>query len=154
MKGRFFSIRHCIVLLFGLTPFLAGWLLAACWARLYWTLFRPLSALLFGAVWYLLAFLARDLLEDGKQAVLFLNLPALIVMLLVGVQLAQGGFWPAPAGLWSWYFFLPIGGAFFSNWRGPLAPVALPPYLLAFLTMVLISVVFCFDHRGSVVRRG
>ena len=67
-----------------------------------------LGVLLF---WFLVGMLSANFFRTRSGAMLFLNLPALLILLLVLVQsLILNAFWNNPIGVATQYFYLPLMG--------------------------------------------
>jgi len=63
------------------------------------------------AFWFLVGLVSANFFRTREGAMLFLNLPALIMLILVLVQsLALQAFWLNPIGLATQYFYLPFLG--------------------------------------------
>ena len=101
-----------------------------------------LISLCFLFVWGCIAFLLNGKHQRAKTVVVFLNLIALLDLLLVGVQeLLLHRYWMNSIGTWSQYFYLPTINLGFSltSWSHSVFPA----YAASFILMVAVSFVGC-----------
>jgi len=102
-------IKKILLLALGLTPFLWGVLIN-------WTLmnrFFPVPlffiSLAMLGLWALFAFLLSGGAGSARSVIVPLNLPALLVLLLIGFQeRVLGAFWMNLAGIGTQFFYLPF----------------------------------------------
>lgn len=145
------SKKRLAVFFMGLTPLLVGWIKEFIRQSFYSNNLRTLTFLLFFAFWALLGFMSEDILDDMRESILFLNLPALIDLGLLAFQLIPGGFWANPIGVWSHRFLFPAADRFIDTWQPPMYPAlaadAILPYLLGFLSMLLASFIGARTRR-------
>ena len=103
-------MKRIIFLIIGSLPMPLGFLLA------YLTLadqLLPLVLIGLGilAFWFLVGLLSANFFRTREGAMLFLNLPALLILILVIVQsLILQAFWLNPIGIATQYFYLPFLG--------------------------------------------
>lgn len=101
-----------------------------------------LISLSFLFVWGCIAFLLNGKHQHTKTVVVFLNLIALLDLLLVGVQeLILHHYWMNSIGTCSQYFYLPVINLGFglTSWIHSLFPA----YAASFILMVAVSFVGC-----------
>ena len=101
-----------------------------------------LISLCFLFVWGCIAFLLNSKHQRAKTVVVFLNLIALLDLLLVGVQeLLLHRYWMNSIGTWSQYFYLPTINLGFrlTSWSHSVFPA----YAASFILMVAVSFVGC-----------
>lgn len=101
-----------------------------------------LIGLLFLLLWGLLAFFAAGREGHGLRAAILLNIPALLFLVLNGVQiLLLGAYWSNVLGHWSQLFFLPVLnlGSRLAFWL----PSSFAHLIAAFVLMAGASLVGC-----------
>jgi len=131
-----------ICMILGALPFALGGILN-------WYLMNRMDAVLpYGAIGicFLLIWGGLGFLLNGKgqtkKTVLFLNLVALLDLLLLGVQeLILGKYWGNAIGTWSQLFYLPLVnlGARLTSWSHSMFAV----YGVSFVLMVAVSLAGC-----------
>ena len=134
-------MRKIFPFLLGLTPFLLGWsldkiMLLGILPPLFWLSFAML------ALWFWFGRLACRGSGSPFPALLLLNLPAALVLILVLIQeLIRGAYWFNPVGLLSQLFYLPMLNLSFTftAW----ASRVWPAYVLSFLLMTGASLLGC-----------
>jgi len=99
-----------ILILLGLLPFALGgflnWFMMANSGVLPYLMPIGLVTLL---LWAAMAFAVKPYAKSTKKTVVGLNLPALIVLILVGIQeLVLHAYWPNVIGSWTQVFYLPL----------------------------------------------
>ena len=95
----------------GLLPLVLGVLLDRAMMTVFFDVTPPLRliGILTLGVWFGLAFLLGGWAGDPRQAAALLNLPALLVLVLLGVQeLALHAYWQNLAGVLTQLFFFPL----------------------------------------------
>ena len=100
--------RKIAVFVMGLSLPLWGWFAGAVLRLFFSTGFLCLVSLAVLAVWALMGFFAEDILEDTVQAVFFLNLPLLTVLLIYMLHTFSGGFLPESVLSFFRSFFSPF----------------------------------------------
>lgn len=97
------------LLILGCTPFLFGYLLDR------YLMANPdtippsfLIGIALLAVWLVLACLCRLFTAGNRQVVLLLNLPAFVVLVLIGFWDLTGATWMGPVTTWTQLFYLPL----------------------------------------------
>ena len=101
-----------------------------------------LISLFFLFIWGCIAFLLNGRRQQTKIVVVFLNLIALLDLLLVGIQeLILQHYWTSIVGTWSQYFYLPLLNLGFrlTNW----SHIVFPAYAASFLLMLGVSFIGC-----------
>ena len=150
--------KRLIVFIMGLSPLLVGWVKEFIRQYFYSKNLRFLVLLLFLAFWAFLGFMGEDILDDLRQSILFLNLPALIDLVLLAFQLIPGGFWDNPIGTWSHRFLFPAADFFVDTWQPPIYPAfavdAILPYFLGFLSMLAASFIGARTRRYGRTEHG
>ena len=140
--------RAALLFLVGLSPFLLGWLLSRAMMTIFAEMGGAWLYLVLGLAMLMLWAVAAGILgfkgSKGRMAltVLCLNLPAAVVLVLLGVQeLALHAYWTNAVGLWTQMFYLPVLrlGAILGGWTGQLFWA----YFAAFLLLVLVSWMGC-----------
>jgi len=138
---------YAAAFLLGLLPFAAGGLMN--WFMLsHPDTLPPLLPIALGALiaWGLIAFLLRRRAGNGKALLLCLNLPALAVLILLGIQeLVLHAYWPNAAGHWTQFFYLPLLHLSFRLM--PWFHRLFPDYCFSFLLLAAASAI------GSALRR-
>mgnify|MGYP001855463879 CR=1 FL=1 len=120
------------------------------WAMLTWQNSLPpllLIALLLLLVWGLIAFLARPRMKSTAAVILPLNLIALLVLLLLGVQeLILHAYWFNPVGWLTQFYYLPLlrAGVLLTSWTSSVFTA----YCAAFLLMLAASTFGCNLRRA------
>ena len=120
------------------------------WAMLTWQNSLPpllLIALLLLLVWGLIAFLARPRMKSTAAVILPLNLIALLVLLLLGVQeLILHAYWFNPVGWLTQFYYLPLlrVGVLLTSWTSSVFTA----YCAAFLLMLAASTFGCNLRRA------
>ena len=134
-------MKRFVLLLWGLLLFPLGWLVN-------WLVMNVSSRWLgwYGvitlAVWFFLAYRFSRFNRNTVEAVLMLNLPAAIVLILLAVQhLIFHAYWMNHIGLWSQLFYLPVInlGVNLTSWSHTLFPA----YAAGFILMICCSFVGC-----------
>ena len=100
--------RKIAVFVMGLSLPLWGWFAGAVLRLFFSTGFLRLISFSVLAVWALMGFFAEDILEDTVQAVFFLNLPLLTVLLIYMLHTFSGGFLPESVLSFFRSFFSPF----------------------------------------------
>lgn len=122
----------------GLLPFLFGGVMDACMTAHPETLppFLPIGLATL-ILWFLLSFAACRFVRGIGRVVIPLNLPALAVLVLIGVQTLRGSFWMNAAGVWTQLFYLPLihMGGLVTRWSGSMFPA----FCACFLMMLAAS---------------
>ena len=132
-----------ILVMLGALPFIAGGI--QNWYMLtYVDALLPygLISVFFLFVWGCVAFLLNGNGQRTKEIVIFLNLIAVLDLLLIGVQeLIFHAYWMNSIGLWSQLFYLPIVNLGFSltTWSHRVFPA----YVVSFVLMVAVSFAGC-----------
>ena len=101
-----------------------------------------LISVLFLVIWSTIAFFMRPHMESTRKTAMWLNLVALVVLILLGVQeLWFGAYWLNAIGLWTQLFYLPLMNVGFSltMWSHSVFVA----YLICFSLMVVVSVIGC-----------
>ncbi len=134
MKSKF------VILLLGCSPFMIGRLCD-------WAIFNIpayphlLISVLMLLFWAYLSIFTLKLMNNNKKALLLLNTPAIVNLLLVIVQeWIFGAYWMNYIGIYSQLFFLPLIGLGFR--LVPWAHSVPPAYIAAFFLMALTSFLF------------
>lgn len=134
-------MKKIIPIILGLTPFLFGGFLN--WIMLTFSNLVPnliLVAVMFLLMWFLFARILSGCV--GRWAVLLLNLPAFLVLILLGIQeLYFGSYWLNFVGIWTQYFYLPLLnlGYALTTFFHRLTPA----YCACFLIMAAVSALGC-----------
>lgn len=141
-------MKRFVLLLWGLLLFPLGWLVN-------WLVMNVSSRWLgwYGvitlAVWFFLAYRFSRFNRNTVEAVLMLNLPAAIVLILLAVQhLIFHAYWMNPVGIWTQMFYLPVlfWGTQLSVWT----PSMLLAYCVCFVLLVAAALLGCITYK----RRG
>ena len=144
--------KAALLLLVGLSPFLLGWLFSVGMTTIFVAVGSAWLYFLLGLLMLMLWAVAAGTLRfrgfkgSGALTVLLLNLPAAVVLALLGVQeLALRAYWTNAAGLWTQLFDLPVlrVGVVAASWTGQMFGA----YAAAFLLMVLVSWMGCRAKR-------
>lgn len=138
-------MKKYIAFAIGFTPFLFGalfdWILVNVFEESLPPLF--IIGILALAVWFAFAYILCKRIECNTQTIVLLNLPAALVLILLGVQQFTS-MWPNFIGLQTQRFFLPLlnVGATLGRWL---------PYSTLFssacISFVLMAVVSYFGYR-------
>lgn len=144
-------LSRLLLLLVGLTPFLFGGLLN--WASYAVDFVLPWGwiNLLFVLVWAAFAFLFARFAKSTAQTVILLNLPAFLVLVLLGCQLlVRQAYWSNWLGLWTQYFYLPLmrWGSVLTSWSHTVFPVYCCAFVLMIAASLLGSVLFWRGSKG------
>ena len=124
--------KAAVLFLVGLSPFLLGWLLSLGMT----TIFAQMGA------WFYIVVGLAVLTLWMVVSMLCINLPALVVLVLLGVQeLSLHAYWDNAVGLLTQFFYLPLLrlGAIVAMWTGQVFWF----YFGAFLLLVLSSWLGC-----------
>ena len=103
-------MKRIVFFTIGLLPLPLGYLLAylALADQLLPLVLIGLGVLAF---WFLVGVVSANFFRTREGAMLFLNLPALLVLILILIQsLVLQAFWPNPIGIATQYFYLPFLG--------------------------------------------
>ena len=132
-----------ILVMLGAVPFVVGGI--QNWYMLtYMDSLLPygLISVSFLLVWGCIAFLFNRNHQRTKEIVIFLNLIALLDLLLIGFQeLIFHAYWMNSIGLWSQFFYLPMINLGFSltTWSHSVFPA----YVVSFILLVAASFAGC-----------
>lgn len=141
------------VFVMGLTLPLWGWFAGAILSVFLSNGLLRLISVAVLAIWALMGFFAEDILDDTVQAVFFLNLPLLIVLLIYMVHAFSGGFLPESALSFFRSFFSPFILRFEWGFTFQSIPDPLPQLITAAL-LVSASVAGCKARRYDWPMRG
>ena len=127
----------------GLLPFLLGGGLNA-WMMARPEALPPFLGIGIGvlALWFFLSLGAFRFVRGIGRVVIPLNLPALIVLVLLGVQAIRGSYWMNALGAWTQFFYLPLiyMGSLATAW----SRAVFPAYCAAFLMLAAVS---CLGYK-------
>ena len=145
--------RKIAVFVMGLSLPLWGWFAGAVLRLFFSTVFLCLVYLAVLAVCALMGFFADDILEDTVQAVFFLNLPLLTVLLIYMLHTFSGGFLPESVLSFFRSFFSPFTLRFERGFSFRSIPAPLPQ-LIAAAFLISASVAGCKARRYDWPMRG
>lgn len=131
----------------GFIPFLIGRLLN-------WRMFADMNSmpplfvigLITLAVWFIISYSFFNPTKSLKRTVLLFNLPATLVLILVGIQeLILHAYWMNYVGKWTQLFYLPLLNIGFRlTW---FSHTVFPAYCASFTLMIAASFLGCYLHK-------
>ncbi len=137
-------MKRFILLLLGFTPFVLGrlldWVITVGFPNTVFPFLLIGLVMLF--VWFLFAFYFGRYAQTTMQAIVLLNLPALFVLVMLGIQeLVLGYYWLNAVGLYTQLFYLPFfrTGIMLTSWSSSIFLA----YCASFIVMLTVSFLGC-----------
>jgi hypothetical protein len=139
-------MKRFLLLLIGFLPLLIGYIQNHLMLTVFYDRVFPgvLVSIAMLVVWFLVGILSKKLINTKKAAVILMNVPALLVLLLIFLQeIVLGAFWLNNIGLATQIFYLPLIGVV-SNLSRFLPQIGISLLsILAFLCMLGASYFGC-----------